>query len=176
MSEKAVTPEKLAAEEAEILDPDRGIHLRDGRRIMVREIRYGAARRLGSVIRPFVEAFAVEAVKFNPKDFLKRLLQLPEDHPDAYALCLEASTGISVKDQEDLSDEDGALLEIAFWRVNRGFFARKVARYLPENLAAVGELAGVDLRDLVAEAARAAVSTQGSSSPTSLRSVTTPRG
>lgn len=146
------TPEdRVAAEEAEILAPDVTIHLSDGREVTVREIRYGQARRLGSELRPFVEEIARRTVE--DKLDVRAIIELPEKHPELFALVLEASTGLSPKDQDELRDEDGVMLEVAFWRVNMGFFARRVAAALPSSLAGLAQWMGKDVGVLEAAAA-----------------------
>lgn len=173
---RPLTPEKLAAQEAEILDPDITIHLSDGRAVTVREIRRGQANRLGADLRPFVDGIAKRSVKGTLD--VRAIIQLPEDHPEMFARVLEASTGLSIAEQETLRDEDGEMLEAVFWRVNLGFFARRVARALPENLADLAKFVGEDvgLPEAVAAVVRGALSTLGSSSNSSPSTATTPSG
>lgn len=166
--------ESEAEREATILVPDVTFSLEDGREVTVRELRYAQARRLGPELRPFIERMAALAFK-TPAESLKALIQLPEDHPETFGRLLEASTGISLKDQEHLRDADGKTLEVFFWRVNQGFFARQVARYLPRNLAQLGELAGIDLVGVVQDAIRIeGMSPPANSSPSSPPGVTIP--
>lgn len=170
------TPEdRVAAEEAEILDPDVTVHLSDGRAVVVREIRYGQARRLGAELRPFVEEIARRTVE--DKLDVRAIIELPEQHPELFAKVMEASTGLSPAAQDQLRDEDGTMLEVAFWRVNLGFFARRVAAALPRSLAGLAQFMGKDVG--VVEAAAKIVreevaSTQGNSSSFSPSTGTTP--
>jgi hypothetical protein len=115
--------------EAEILFPDVEVMLQSGRKVTVREIRFGQAMRLGPKIRPLALALArgCTSSEITEADAY-RIFGIGEDYPDEFYAVLCASTGLEREEIEALPELDGEAVQLAFWRVNTGFFARRVLR------------------------------------------------
>jgi len=125
---KLETAAERAEREVEILAGEIPVDLSDGRRVVVREIRWGESLRLGAQLRSII---AEVARKASGKEVpALALFEIPEDHPEEFFWVLSLVTGLPVAELEGLPLEDGEVLEAAFWRQNTSFFARQVGRIL----------------------------------------------
>lgn len=114
--------------EAEILAGEIPVELSDGRRVVVREIRWGESLFLGAKLRTLIEEVAKKDAS-NQLDPIG-IWEIPEDYPEEFIWTLSLVCGLSESELRELKEEDGHLLEAAFWRMNTAFFARRVGRLL----------------------------------------------
>lgn len=112
------------AKELEILDPDRGIEI-GGEPITVREYTWPEGIRLGAIAAPILDDLSH---LFTPSDepTLEGLQMVLEKHWGLLYQMIAVSIDRSVDWIERLSDADGLLLLHAYWRVNSGFFVRRL--------------------------------------------------
>lgn len=126
--DKPETAAERDEREAEIIAGEIPVELSDGRKVVVREIRWGESLRLGAQLRTIV----LEVAKRETTGRLDpiAIFEIPEDHPEAFISVLALVTGLSTEELEGLPMVDGEKLQNAFWKQNTAFFARQVGRVL----------------------------------------------
>lgn len=122
------TADERDVREAEILAGEIPVELSDGRTVVVREIRWGESLYLGAKLRTIIE----EVAKKDATQSLDPIgiWEIPEDYPEEFIWTLSTVCDLSEEELRALKEEDGHLLEAAFWRMNTTFFARRVGRLL----------------------------------------------
>ena len=112
-----------SARDAEILFPDETLEIA-GETIKVREFRYLEGLRAIALARPLLQGLA-ELLEQGELDALA-LDGLIAEHFTAWIALMAISTGKDEAWIEGLRDRDGQTLSMTFWRVNSGFFMRRL--------------------------------------------------
>ena len=137
--EEAETAVERDEREAEIIAGEIPVELSDGRKVAVREIRWGESLRLGKQLRTIITEVAKKMTAGELKAV--EIFKIPEDYPEDFIHVLSMVTGIEKDELVELSMPDGELLTSAFWQQNTAFFARQVGRVLSAALTADKEAA-----------------------------------
>lgn len=111
------------SKELEILHPDREIEI-GGEQITVREYSWAESIDLGRIAAPILEDLSRLFGDDDPS--LEGLQAVLEGHKDALFRLIAAAIDRPVDWIARLSDADGLLLLHSFWRVNSGFFVRRL--------------------------------------------------
>ena len=98
-------PEAIqAAEELEILSPDRAISI-GGESLVIRELSYLQAIRFGTRARPLIESLACAIIGNEIDD--KAFLEAVEDHAEIFLEMICLCTGRKAEDFDGISEEEG---------------------------------------------------------------------
>lgn len=111
----------------EVLHPDRELQL-GSETVTVREYTWVQAIDLAPVAGPIVEALHDLFLGDRPDDDIgmEAIAQLLEQHRGAMFKMIAVSVDRPVEWVSRLSDEHGLLLLTTWWRVNAGFFTRRL--------------------------------------------------
>ncbi|NAW33246.1 DUF6631 family protein [Halomonas alimentaria] len=123
MSEHQTPAADEAASDIEILLPDEAVTI-EGEEILVREFRYLEGLRAIALARPLFAELA-RILEEGEIDALA-LDGLIAEHHEAWIQLMAISTGKDESWIEGLRDRDGQTLSMTFWRVNSGFFMRRL--------------------------------------------------
>jgi hypothetical protein len=123
-----------AQEEAEILFPDADIVI-GGETITVREFGFIEAMKVEPIAWPIIEALADIGTDWESVDF-RQVMMVFADNAEAFVQLIAASTGKSPEWVAELNDRDGNAIANTFWRVNQGFFVRRLLVLLAPKLKA----------------------------------------
>jgi hypothetical protein len=123
-----------AQEEAEILFPDADIVI-GGETITVREFGFIEAMKVEPIAWPIIEALADIGTDWESVDF-RQVMVVFADNTEAFVQLIAASTGKSREWVTKLNDRDGSAIANTFWRVNQGFFVRRLLALLVPKLKA----------------------------------------
>lgn len=111
------------AKELEILQPDREVDIA-GEKIAVREYTWTEAIGLGRIAAPLIED--LNRLFSDAEPTLDGLMVALEGHKQSLFELISKAIDRPVEWIEKLSDADGLLLLHVFWRVNSGFFVRRL--------------------------------------------------
>lgn len=123
MTEHNERPSAGIDNDPEILFPDEMVTI-GGEQIEVREFRYLEGLRAIALAKPLIAELA-KLLEGGDIDAIA-LDALIANHYQAWIEMISMSTGKPVSWVEELRDRDGQALGMTFWRVNSGFFMRRL--------------------------------------------------
>jgi hypothetical protein len=150
------------ANDLEVLFPDETLNIA-GEQVEVREFRYLQGLQALPLARPILVGLG-ELLQDQTLDPLA-LEALIAEHQDAWLALIAISTGRPVAWIQGLRDGEGMRLSLAFWRVNAGFFMRRLV---------FGGALAVALKQRVSPSPSASSSTPSSAPATAATPATSP--
>lgn len=114
-----------SAEELEILIPEREITVA-GKTVTVREFSFMEGLRLAVVVSPMVSDMEALFSDSKAEVDVMTLQTLFANHSDALMKLMAVATSLDASVIEGLNDNDGQLLLMTFWAVNKGFFVNRL--------------------------------------------------
>lgn len=124
--------EPETTEEA-ILFPNADLDI-GGETVTVREFGFMESMKLEPIAYPLIQALADIGADWASVSH-REVMQVIADHDLAYAKLIAASVDRPLDWVQGLSDKEGMALSTAFWRVNNGFFVRRLLTLMLPQLA-----------------------------------------
>lgn len=112
------------ATEEEILFPNADLEI-GGETVTVREFGFVESMKLEPIAYPIIQALADIGEEWDTVGHTE-VMRVIADHDEAYARLIAASVNRPLEWVQRLSDKDGMTLSTAFWKVNNGFFVRRL--------------------------------------------------
>lgn len=113
-------------DDLDVLSPELELAL-GGEKVTVREFSFAQALRAEPLVQPMIEDLRQVFDESEPEDIeYGCIAAVFGRHAEAFLDLVALATGRDRAWVEALGDEDGQLLAMTFWRVNSGFFTRRL--------------------------------------------------